>query len=106
MHTRACTSRRGSQGVPETQSQSTSSAAGARSSLIGAFVKLQRFIAGHRNAILASVEHGLAGGRIESINTTTRLSTRIAFGFAIPDILIALAMLSLGGHPPALHGRK
>ena len=32
--------------------------------------------------------------------------TRIAFGFASPDALIALAMLSLGGHRPALPGRK
>jgi len=34
--------------------------------------------------------------------------TRIAFGFASPDALIALialAMLSLGGHKPVLPGR-
>ena len=60
----------------------------------------------HRDAILASIEHGLSNGRIESMNTKIRLITRIAFGFASPDALIALAMLSLGGHRPALPGRK
>ena len=59
-----------------------------------------------RDAILASSEHGLSNGRIESMNTKIRLITRIAFGFASPDALIALAMLSLGGHRPALPGRK
>ena len=38
---------------------------------------------------------------IESTNTKIRLLTRIAFGFHIPDALIALAMLTLGGHRPA-----
>ena len=35
-----------------------------------------------------------------------KLITRIAFGFKSPDALIALAMLSLGGHKPALPGRN
>ena len=78
----------------------------ARRSRIDAFVKLQRSIVTHRDAILASIEHGLSNGRIESMNTKIRLFTRIAFGFASPDALIALAMLSLGGHRPALPGRK
>ena len=78
----------------------------ARRSRIDAFVKLQRSIVNHRDAILASIEHGLSNGRIESMNTKIRLITRIAFGFASPDALIALAMLSLGGHRPALPGRK
>ncbi|WP_146068095.1 transposase, partial [Cryobacterium sp. M96] len=54
---------------------------------------------------LASIEHGLSNGRIESVNTKIRLITRIAFGFKSPDALIALAMLSLGGHKPVLPGR-
>ena len=78
----------------------------ARRSRIDAFVKLQRSIVAHRDAILASIEHGLSNARIESMNTKIRLITRIAFGFASPDALIALAMLSLGGHRPALPGRK
>ena len=39
------------------------------------------------------------------MNTKIRLMTRIAFGFTSPDALIALAMLSLGGHKPVLSGR-
>lgn len=70
------------------------------------FVKLQRSIVEHRDAILAGIEHGLSNGRIESVNTKVRLVTRIAFGFRSPEALIALAMLSLGGHRPALPGRK
>ena len=59
----------------------------------------------HKDSILAEIEHGLSNGRIESVNTKIRLITRIAFGFATPEPLIALAMLSLGGHPPTLPGR-
>ena len=68
-------------------------------------MKLQRSIVTHRPAILASIEHGLSNGRVESMNTKLRLITRIAFGFKSPDALIALAMLSLGGHKPVLPGR-
>jgi transposase len=77
----------------------------ARRCRIPAFVKLQRSIVNHRPAILASIEHGLSNGRVESMNTKIRLITRIAFGFKSPDALIALAMLSLGGHKPVLPGR-
>lgn len=73
---------------------------------IPAFVKLQRSIVKHRAVILASSEHGLSNGRIESMNTKIRLITRIAFGFKSPDALIALAMFSLGGHQPVLPDRK
>jgi Transposase len=41
----------------------------------------------------------------ESMNTKIRLLTRIAFGFRSAQALIALAMLALGGHRPALPGR-
>ncbi|MBB5640097.1 ISL3 family transposase [Cryobacterium roopkundense] len=77
----------------------------ARRCRIPSFVKLQRSIVKHRTAILASIEHGLSNGRVESMNTKIRLMTRIAFGFKAPDALIALAMLSLGGHKPVLPGR-
>lgn len=78
----------------------------ARRSRIDAFVQLQRRIVKHRDQILAAIEHGLSNGRIESVNTKIRLLTRVAFGFHSPDALIALAMLNLGGHRPALPGRK
>jgi len=77
----------------------------ARRSRIQAFVDLQRRIMRHRQKILASIEHGLSNGRIESVNTKIRLITRIAFGFASPQPLIALAMLNLGGRKPLLPGR-
>jgi len=30
----------------------------------------------------------------------------MAFGFKSPEALIALALISLGGHRPVLHGRE
>ena len=78
----------------------------ARRCRIPSFVKLQRTIVKHRAEILASIEHGLSNGRIESMNSKIRLITRMAFGFKSPDALIALAMLSLGGHKPVLPGRN
>ena len=78
----------------------------ARRSRIPAFVKLQRRIVKHRAAILAAIEHDMSNGRIESVNTKIRLLTRVAFGFRSPEALIALAMLNLGGHRPALPDRK
>lgn len=78
----------------------------ARRSRIPAFVKLQKSIIKHRPRILAAIEHNLSNGLIESTNTKIRLITRIAFGFKSPEALIALALLSLGGHRPVLPGRK
>ncbi len=73
---------------------------------IPAFVKLQKSIVKHRARILAAIEHNLSNGLIESTNTKIRLITRIAFGFKSAEALIALALLSLGGHRPALPGRN
>jgi transposase len=72
---------------------------------IPAFVNLGRKIKRHRRAIDATLDHGLSNALIESVNTKIRLITRIAFGFKDPHALIALAMLSLGGHRPTLPGR-
>ncbi len=77
----------------------------ARRSRLPAFVKLQTSITKHKTRILAAIEHNLSNGLIESTNTKIRLITRIAFGFKSPQALIALAMLSLGGHRPTLPGR-
>jgi transposase len=77
----------------------------ARRCRIPAFVDLQKRIVRHKASILAAIEHGLSNGRIESVNTKIRLITRIAFGFHSPQALIAMAMLSLGGHRPHLPGR-
>ena len=78
----------------------------ARRSRIPIFVKLQRSVTDQKPAILAAIEHGLSNGLIESVNTKIRLTTRMAFGFASPAALIALAMLNLGGHKPVLPGRS
>ena len=78
----------------------------ARRCRIPAFVKLAKSIVKHKDRILAAIEHNLSNGLIESTNTKIRLITRIAFGFKSPDALIALALLSLGGHRPALPGRN
>jgi transposase len=78
----------------------------ARRCRIDAFVDLARKIATHRDRILISIEHSLSNGLIEGINTKIRLLTRLAFGFHNANALIALAMLSLGRHRPALPDRN
>lgn len=78
----------------------------ARRRRIDAFADLQRSLVRHWDAIIAAAEHGLSNGLVESMNTKIRLITRIAFGFKNPAALIALAMLSLGGHRPQLPGRQ
>ncbi len=69
------------------------------------FVELGRKIRRHRQEIDAALEHRLSNALIESTNTKIRVLTRMAYGFKSPDALIALAMLSLGGHRPDLPGR-
>ena len=71
-----------------------------------AFVHLARRIAAVRPRIDAALEHRLSNALVESMNTKIRLITRLAFGFKSPEALIALAMLSLGGHRPDLPGRN
>lgn len=70
------------------------------------FVKLATKIKQHRATIDATLDHALSNALIESTNTKIRLITRIAFGFAIPQALIALAILTLGGYRPTLPSRN
>jgi transposase len=77
----------------------------ARRCRIPAFVRLARRITALRDKIHAALEHSLPNALIESVNTKIRLLTRIAFGFRSAPALIALAMLSLGGHRPNPPGR-
>ena len=77
----------------------------ARRCQIPAFVELSKKITRHRAHIEAALDNDLSNALTESMNTKIRLLTRIAFGFRSPQALIALAMLSLGGHKPALPGR-
>jgi transposase len=69
------------------------------------FIELAARIRRYRPAIDATLDSGLSNALIESTNTKIRLLTRIAFGFHGPEPLIALTMLALGGHQPALPGR-
>ncbi|MFE2124226.1 ISL3 family transposase [Rhodococcus aetherivorans] len=77
----------------------------ATASGLPAFVGLARSITAQRPAILATIEHRLSNGRVESVNTKIRLIVRRGFGFHTPEAVIALAMLSLGGDRPRLPGR-
>jgi transposase len=77
----------------------------ARRCRIPAFTHLAKRITAIHDKIHATLDHGLSNALIESVNTKIRLLTRIAFGFRSPNALIALAMLSLGGHRPVLPHR-
>lgn len=72
---------------------------------IPVFVDLGRRIRRHRQQIEAAIREDLSNALVESTNTKIRVLTRVAFGFHSAEALIALAMLSLGGHRPALPGR-
>ena len=60
---------------------STAGSSGPAAPELPAFVDLHRKITAHRDAIDATLDHGLSNGLIESTNTKIRLLTRIAFGF-------------------------
>jgi transposase len=74
----------------------------ARRCRLPQFVALAKRVVRHRDAIIASIEHGLSNALVESMNTKIRLIIRTAFGFHSAGAIIALAMLTLGGHRPAL----
>jgi transposase len=78
----------------------------AQRSRIPAFVELSRRIRRHWDGIAAAMEHGLSNALIESTNTKLRVLTRVAYGFAKPEHLIALALLARGGYRPQLPGRQ
>jgi transposase len=77
----------------------------ARRCRIPAFVHLAKRITAVQERINATLDHELSNAPIESVNTKIRLLTRIAFGLRSATALIALAMLSLGGHKLTLPGR-
>jgi hypothetical protein len=73
----------------------------ARRGRLPQFVKLARSITRDHDAIINTLSNAL----IESTNTTIRLIIRRAFGFHAAHAIIALARLTLGGHPPEPPGR-
>jgi transposase len=74
----------------------------ARRCRLPQFVKLAQRVVRHRDEIIAAIEHRLSNALVESMNTKIRLIVRTAFGFHSAEAIIALAMLSLGGHRPTL----
>ena len=57
------------------------------------FVKLQRKIRRHYDAILATLEHKLSNARIEAANTKIKLTIRMAYGFRNIDNMMDMIML-------------
>jgi transposase len=72
---------------------------------IPAFVELGRKIRKNIAGIEAAMLNDLSNALIESTNTKIRVFHRMAFGFAKPEHLIALALLDRGGYCPPLPGR-
>jgi len=73
---------------------------------IPAFVDLGRKIRKNIAGIEAAMLNDLSNALIESTNTKIRVLHRMAFGFAKPEHLIALALLDRGGYCPELPGRS
>jgi transposase len=73
---------------------------------IPAFVELGRKIRKNIAGIEAAMLNDLSNALIESTNTKIRVFHRMAFGFAKPEHLIALALLDRGGYCPPLPGRS
>jgi transposase len=73
---------------------------------IPVFVDLGRKIKRNIAGIEAAMLNHLSNALIESTNTKLRVLHRMAFGFAQPEHLIALALLDRGGYCPPLPGRQ
>jgi transposase len=69
----------------------------ASRSRLPSFVKLARTVRGHREGILAAIEHGLSNGRLEGLNSKVRLLSHRAFGFHSAEALLALVYLCCSG---------
>ena len=74
-------------------------------SRIDAFVELGQKIRRHLAGIEAAMLNNISNALVESTNTKLRVIHRMAFGFARPEHLIALALLDRGGYCPPLPGR-
>lgn len=70
------------------------------------FVDLGKKIRRHREAILATIKHGLTNARIEAVNNKIKVTIRMGYGFRNIDNLIALVRLKCGGYDVAIPGRK
>ena len=70
------------------------------------FVELGRKIKRHKDAILATIKHGLSNARIEATNNKIKVTIRMGYGYKNIDNLIALVRLKCGGFDVSLPGRK
>jgi transposase len=70
------------------------------------FVELGRKIKRHKEAILATIKHGLSNARIEATNNKIKVTIRMGYGYKNIDNLIALVRLKCGGFDVTLPGRK
>ena len=70
------------------------------------FVELQRKIKRHKDAILATIRHGISNARMEATNNTVKLVVRMAYGFRNIDNLISTIFLRCGDIQIALPGRQ
>lgn len=77
----------------------------AQRSRIKVFVELGRKIKRHREAIMATIAHGLSNARIEAVNNKIKVTIRMGYGFRNIDNLIALVRLKCGTYNVALPGR-
>ena len=75
-------------------------------SRIKSFVELGKKIKRHREAILATIAHGLSNARIEAVNNKIKVTIRMGYGFRNIDNLIALVRLKCGDYEVNLPGRK
>jgi len=70
------------------------------------FVELGRKIKRHKEAVLATIKHGLSNARIEATNNKIKVTIRMGYGYRNIDNLIALVRLKCGGFDVSLPGRK
>jgi transposase len=70
------------------------------------FVELGKKIKRHKEAILATIKHGLTNARIEATNNKIKVTIRMGYGYRNTDNLIALVRLKCGGFDVSLPGRK
>ena len=69
------------------------------------FVELQRKIKRHKDAILATIRHGISNARMEATNNKVKPAVQMAYGFRNVDNLISTIFLRCGDLPIVLPGR-
>lgn len=73
---------------------------------IGPVAEVEKKVRRRRDDIVAAVELGVGGGRVEAINNKVKVTVRMGYGFRNIDNLCALLMLRCGDVRPGLPGRS